>query len=242
MLKAKVPQTMLYIDDRNRILKLLIGTSRTLSLGSLYGPPASDLCSPTLFDLAEICGVIHVVSFTSTSVSMRIVPPSKPFIPSPIKKRDPKKSKITVPIKTNEIKRKQLLAELSRLKQKRSKPADSAEGLIDTAESWVDIEMGQEPKPIQPMDTDAEVVVCHPPTRRNVPDNATTIQYDKWLALLPKLQPVYLQRLSETTGVPTPPFQPTPLSCSSQKCGRKTAKILCLFLDCELLSSSCSCL
>ena len=125
-----------------------------------------------------------------------------PVYPQP---NQAKKSKITVPIQTNEIKRKQLLAKLSKLKQERAQRSqgqvisdlvtDTSEP-VDIADGWVDAEMGQEPEPVQsptqPMNMDAEVVICHPPTRCIVPDDATKVLYGRWLALLPELQPIYL--------------------------------------------------
>lgn len=176
------------------------------------------------------------------------LPRSQPFIPSPVKRRDPRKTKITVEIKTNQIKSKKLRAELLKLTEQRaqrraqqSKPQVIDETIhIDTAEGWIDVDMEQEPAPIPPdaqltpsVEADPQVVNCHPPSRRTVPDKATTIQYDKWMSLLPKLQPFYLQQLSQTTGIPSS-SQPILFSCSSPKCtGMKTAKVLCLFLDCK---------
>ena len=179
------------------------------------------------------------------------VPYSKPFGPSLVKKRDSRRTKVTVAIKTNKIRLRNLRAELSKLTERRawwSGPEVVSElgtdlyKTADTAGDWVDVEMEPAPtqldaQPTTPMDTTTEVVVGHLPTRRTVPDKATTTQYEKWMSLLPKLQPFYLQQLSKTTGVPSP-SQPILFSCSLPKCtGMKTAKVLCLFLDCKLLSN-----
>ena len=112
-----------------------------------------------LFDAAEFWLVTRTLVGFHLLPSMRISH-SMPFIPRPIKKRYPKKSKITVPIQANEIRRKQLLAKLSKLKQERAQPQRSQEQvvselvtdtseLVDTVDAWVDVEMGQEPELMQ---------------------------------------------------------------------------------------------
>ena len=106
------------------------------------------------------------------------IPQSKPFIPSPVKKRDPRKTKVTVAIKTNEVKLKKLHAELLKLTEqraRRSEPQIISElgtdlcEIVDTSEDWMDVEIGQEPASTQletqpTVDTNTKVVVCHPPT------------------------------------------------------------------------------
>lgn len=152
-------------------------------------------------------------------------PTSKTFIPSPVRKRNPKKSHTIVISRTREIKLKQVLSRLASLTGLAVPQSDATE--------WIDVDMENQPEPV---DIDDTVVVCEPKTRRIVPDQATKLQYDRWLSLLPDLQAAYLLYLPEAIGIPMYPHQTFSLPpCSVLHCtGLKTAKILCLYLDCKL--------
>ncbi len=153
-------------------------------------------------------------------------PRSKTFIPSPVKKRNPKKSQTIVTIKTKAIRLKEARARLAGAQPEANSTEPSA------VDEWVDVDMADHCAS-GPVNMEDIVVDCEPKTRRTVPDQATSLQYQRWLSLLPDLQTAYLQHLPESIGAPMYPHQTfSPLPCSSLHCtGLKTTKVLCLFLD-----------
>lgn len=168
------------------------------------------------------------------------VPRSKPFIPSPVKKRNPKKSQTVVVSQTKAIRLAELRAKLAKLSPATKPETETVKAAL-TATEWADIDMLTEPTASMEVDVPKEdmIVVCEPTTRRTVPDKATITQYERWLSLLPQLQEAYLEHLPESVGLPLQPRQDFHHHCSSAQCaGPKTAKILCLFLDRKCLADA----
>lgn len=161
-------------------------------------------------------------------------PYSRPFIPSPVKKRNTKKSQTIVVSQTKAIKLRELRAKLAKLA-----PPQTTTQPAETSSSWEDINMPTFTPDVTPkMDTDVTeediIVICELTMHRMVPDKATITQYERWLSLLLRLQEVYLEHLPHSVGIPLQPGQGLTHDCMSNQCpGSKTSKVLCLFLDCK---------
>ena len=193
---------------------------------ALLGSPPDEHCIPGPFAVSE-----HVL--LTSLLPMNHASRFQPFLPSPVKKHDPKKTKIRVHLRTRDIKLQSLQAQLLKLSQWTPTPEPAIKPNTENAEisgeAWMDIDTNI-------IDTDAEQGdTVHIPvlSRRTVPDQATINQYQRWISLLPELQEGYLQYLTEWTGVPLQPQTALMQCCSFVRCNPKTAKVLCLFLDCK---------
>ena len=166
------------------------------------------------------------------------VPPQGRQNPSPLKRRNDKKSSTQVNSALQDIRRKAVFAHLARLVNPPTPaPNDNDTNTSDAPEhvsSPVDLPPG---KPMEVM-VDEEVVEIPENSRRTQPDQEAFRLYARWKEVLPTLHGPYLHFLNHTVGHPTPPLAELVTHCQNTSCTHTSTSVLCLLWDCK--STTCS--
>ena len=231
----------------------------SLQSGRPSGP--SGLCR-TLTDhvfCLSTKNVSHMVVSTLILFHPVTMPKSRPFIASPVKQRDPKKTQTIVRLQRIETRRKHLQEKIFQLMNPPSIPTQSdSESTFnsDTIEVQA-MNAGEEPiysllvptsnvpevpavdynDDSWPSQCEEYVEIETKRPRRIHPNDEARLLYVRWEGLLPSLEEPYLQFLTETTGRPSYTYPTVTIlpSLCKQRCVPKIAKVLCLFQDCKCM-------
>jgi len=159
---------------------------------------------------------------------------------SPKKHCDKKKSTTFVTPLGSNMRKRHLLAKIERLKVNRIEEptVDVLEGPVgeDLMSQDTTFDILSDNYPESSGWVDDEVCVSQPETtpksRRLLPNATADELYACWMAVLPRLVPSLTSYTNRTMGVPLEWITNIQASCMNpQTCLRKSAKILCLFVD-----------
>jgi hypothetical protein len=150
---------------------------------------------------------------------------------SPLKKRDKKKSGIFVRAPLQDMKRKHLLAKLALLQEPPTTALDATQSFPiapddgEMVDGMVEVE-DPPPNDQDVVDAANEARRIH---RRIVPNEAGIRLYNKWIELLPLVDP-FLAYITLSTGSPIAPVNALHSECIKM-CLKSSTQILCLYFD-----------